>query len=276
MQNTDRILLSKHGRAIRILKKLQTGIAVNAQQLADTMGVSRRTVFRDLNLLREAGVDLTFDLDKATYRLTEPVAHRRSSGSKEELAAVADVLIGNQFSLWTALQNNPVDDAPQMSLLNLFPADQKLQLSRLLTACQIYWPSKVLTSLEADLIKAVMYAITHQKKIKLLLVGDHHRFHGMDEVTTDGVWTVFSPYSICLHPSGWLFIGESKLHQTTCVISLCEIHNAVHTQKAYTIPHTFGRRKTLEMIDSGGLANAPLHNALMDENSLKRPGAHPK
>ena len=68
MQNTDRILLSKHGRAIRVLKKLQSGVSINAQQLADSMGVSRRTIFRDLNLLREAGVDLLFDVDKSTQR----------------------------------------------------------------------------------------------------------------------------------------------------------------------------------------------------------------
>ena len=277
MQNTDRILLSKHGRAIRVLKKLQSGVSINAQQLADSMGVSRRTIFRDLNLLREAGVDLLFDVDKSTYRLAEPMAHRRSAGSKEELAVVADTLIGNQFSLWTALQNDPVDDASQIPLLNLFPADQKIQLSRLLNACQIYWPSKVLTSLEADLIKAVMYAITHEKRMKLLLVGDHHCRHGLDDLTEEGVWTVFAPFSICLHPSGWIFTGESKLHQSVCAISLCDIHNAVHTQQRYTIPQTFNRRRTLELIDSGGIPNVAAFSKLIGDNTSSQTGmTHPK
>jgi|TARA_B100000530_G_scaffold290636_1_gene207034 hypothetical protein len=241
------------------------------------MGVSRRTIFRDLNLLREAGVDLLFDVDKSTYRLAEPMAHRRSAGSKEELAVVADTLIGNQFSLWTALQNDPVDDASQIPLLNLFPADQKIQLSRLLNACQIYWPSKVLTSLEADLIKAVMYAITHEKRMKLLLVGDHHCRHGLDDLTEEGIWTVFAPFSICLHPSGWIFTGESKLHQSVCAISLCDIHNAVHTQQRYTIPQTFNRRRTLELIDSGGIPNVAAFSKLIGDNTSSQTGmTHPK
>ena len=60
---------ARHARMLRILCQLQSGSGLNAEDLADQLGVCRRTVFRDLNMMRQAGVDFYFDEKLDCYRL---------------------------------------------------------------------------------------------------------------------------------------------------------------------------------------------------------------
>ncbi|WP_425618333.1 helix-turn-helix transcriptional regulator [Anatilimnocola sp. NA78] len=56
-------------RILRILSLLQSGITYNALQLAEATGVHRRTVFRDVALLRGAGIPIRFEPETACYSL---------------------------------------------------------------------------------------------------------------------------------------------------------------------------------------------------------------
>ncbi len=53
-------------RMLRLIQTLQSGRAVTINEMANSVGVSRRTVFRDLEVLTRAG--LAFDFDRATKR----------------------------------------------------------------------------------------------------------------------------------------------------------------------------------------------------------------
>ena len=48
---------------------LQAGRGYNAEALAQACGVSRRTVFRDLDLLRQSGIPLSFDETQQHYHI---------------------------------------------------------------------------------------------------------------------------------------------------------------------------------------------------------------
>lgn len=60
-------------RLLRLLGMLQTGRLLNADDLADELEVSRRTVFRDLGTLNDAGLDILFDDERQGYFLTTAV-----------------------------------------------------------------------------------------------------------------------------------------------------------------------------------------------------------
>ncbi|QDU71141.1 helix-turn-helix transcriptional regulator [Mucisphaera calidilacus] len=57
-------------RLLRLITLLQSGQAQNPDQLAEELGVHRRTVFRDLDLLRKAGIPCFFDQGDG-YRVAE-------------------------------------------------------------------------------------------------------------------------------------------------------------------------------------------------------------
>ncbi|MEQ9453484.1 MAG: WYL domain-containing protein [Phycisphaeraceae bacterium] len=58
-------------RLIRLITLVQSGQAKSPDHLADELGVSRRTVFRDLDLLKQAGVPCYFDDEGSGYRVAE-------------------------------------------------------------------------------------------------------------------------------------------------------------------------------------------------------------
>ncbi len=59
-------------RLLQLMQWLQSGRAFNADALADRLQVSRRTVFRDLQTLNEAGVRVLFDEAREGYFLPSP------------------------------------------------------------------------------------------------------------------------------------------------------------------------------------------------------------
>src|SRR5262245_13782881 len=72
MSGNSEAIVGRHARAIRIMTCLQAGPAFNARELADRMSVSRRTIYRDLNLIREAGIGVEFDNQYAGYKVAPP------------------------------------------------------------------------------------------------------------------------------------------------------------------------------------------------------------
>ena len=63
--------LTRISRLVQLISLLQAGKGQNADELSALCGVSRRTMFRDLDLLRQAGVPVLFDDDEGWYRLEQ-------------------------------------------------------------------------------------------------------------------------------------------------------------------------------------------------------------
>ena len=60
-------------RLLQLLRLLQAaGRGYDAESLAEACGVSRRTIFRDLDLLRNAGLPLWYDEEQRCYRMPGP------------------------------------------------------------------------------------------------------------------------------------------------------------------------------------------------------------
>jgi predicted DNA-binding transcriptional regulator YafY len=72
--NEEAIIQQRIARTIRLLGLLKSGPIYNSQRLADELSVSRRTVYRDLRALREAGVAVLIDKWSDAYyvRQREP------------------------------------------------------------------------------------------------------------------------------------------------------------------------------------------------------------
>jgi predicted DNA-binding transcriptional regulator YafY len=56
-------------RLLKLIRLLQAGRGQNAEALARSCGVSKRTVFRDFDLLRQAGVPLCYDETRQYHRI---------------------------------------------------------------------------------------------------------------------------------------------------------------------------------------------------------------
>ena len=63
--------ISRIYRLLRVVTLLQSGRCYSARELAEELQVSRRTVFRDLNMLEMAHIPYYFDSDRGGYRINQ-------------------------------------------------------------------------------------------------------------------------------------------------------------------------------------------------------------
>ena len=80
--------LSRISRLVQLLGLLQAGKGRNAAELAATCAVTRRTIFRDLDVLRQAGVPLIFDDEAGVYRIPGTYFLPPTNFTTEEALAV--------------------------------------------------------------------------------------------------------------------------------------------------------------------------------------------
>jgi len=70
-QEDNSFSVSRMTRLLRMISMLRSGSQFHPEKLAKELGVSRRTVFRDLNLLAAAGIPYRFAHEEGCYRLED-------------------------------------------------------------------------------------------------------------------------------------------------------------------------------------------------------------
>ena len=96
MDKTPPAMIQRQARALRIVTCLQSGPGFSANELARQVNVSRRTIFRDLRLIRAAGVNVFYDKDDEAYRLAAPSPRLVPPGFREE--DLAQLVVATQLS----------------------------------------------------------------------------------------------------------------------------------------------------------------------------------
>lgn len=84
-------------RCLKLLNLLQAGVGCNIEHLALELSVSKRTVHRDLKLLRMTGIPVSHDPTRRGYILRPMVGVKITATSDEELAAL--LLAAHVFAL---------------------------------------------------------------------------------------------------------------------------------------------------------------------------------
>ena len=80
--------LSRIRRLLNLIGMLQAGRGYNAEALAQACEVSRRTIFRDLDALRQSGVSLEYDEDQQRYYIPEAFFLPPTNFTPEEALAL--------------------------------------------------------------------------------------------------------------------------------------------------------------------------------------------
>ena len=146
-------IVGRHSRALRILTCLQSGPGFNAQELANQMMVSRRTIFRDLNLIRNAGVSRSVPLprfqEEDLMKLVLVVQLTYLNGFEDYVQAVREILA---------------------RLLAGYPQETKDRIARIIHGCTVVETGITYEGLTREMIKAVFESISRQQQIRMLVV----------------------------------------------------------------------------------------------------------
>ena len=220
-------VVSRQVRTLRILKCLQSGPAFNARELSEMLNVSRRTIYRDLQLLRAAGITVDFDGEQGAYVVesdTVAVISPVHLGQDD----VARVLVAAHLS---CLQSFPDFAESSRELLAKAltnqPPELRNSISRMLNACTV----EVDDNGSVELLDTLLTSIKNRKWLRLQYL-----------VESPNVleWTRFAPYHIVAARRGfWKVEGKSAVHSCIIRLSFDEIIRTEATEDRYRLPRGY-------------------------------------
>ncbi|MBM4000389.1 MAG: HTH domain-containing protein [Planctomycetes bacterium] len=228
-------IVGRHARAIRLLTCLQGGPAFNAKELSLRLNVSRRTIYRDLNLIRDAGIPVEFNSDDSGYRIEH--------GSDKPLAPpnfndrdLAKLVLTSQLSVLNSWPHFAMSCRESMTrLLAHYPRRIRETISHLLSCCAVELPKPDYVDQHVETIEMLLAAIVRQKQVRLDL---DQRFEVRDGRGT----TEFSVYRLIAGLEDWWIVGRSSLHGRTVRIPTSAIRSIRLLDDAYRVPHGFRSR----------------------------------
>jgi len=216
-------------RLFRVLTHIQSGPRFNVGQLARELGVTRRTIFRDIQFLRDIGFNIVFDQQAGGYRILSAVELPRPLALNPDDIALITVAL--RWSLARAIPEfSGAAESVLTKLLSICDHQTKNQLSHLLNACVL---EKEMTNdliFNDNVLVTIYRGIRRQRQIRAFF-----------SEPLDGKWrqTKIAPYRIAASTVKWLLIGRSSVHRSTCTFDISQIDKVELTDDSYCIPQEF-------------------------------------
>jgi predicted DNA-binding transcriptional regulator YafY len=199
-------------RLIRLIECLHAGVGYSTDNLARRFGVSKRTVYRDLQLLRDAGVPAYHD-DEGGHRIAPDYRLKTAELSDEQWIIL--LLAANTSCLKANSHLARVIDEAVAKLLGQAPLRLRDEGVRLLRSCQVDRP-------EAD-SRQTQESVALTETIQAIRLGQPIRIHFDGVTAVGGMQTKLSGCRLMVSPDGCHVVGRSSLHRAVRRFALGEI-----------------------------------------------------
>ena len=223
----------RHMRVLQILSHLQSGSGLNADELAGQLDVCRRTIFRDLSLLRDVGIDIYFDEELNCYRLSSTndliVAPVLDTEELTTLVAAAHLSV---------LQKVPGCDSLLRQSTTKLLAQSSFQVrhsvTRLTSSCTLRTPSDEYSPRAVRVVQHILQAIRQRRTLRVKLSKSN---------CEDRIETKFAPYQLVATSDAWQVTGRSWHHRGVRTFDPREFELAEITNEIYAIPRGYRTRE---------------------------------
>ncbi len=219
----------RHARLLRILARLQSGSGLDATAMAGELGVCRRTIFRDLKMMRQADVQIYYDKRLSCYRLLpqEGLTTAPTLDQEELTILVAAVHL-------SVLRNLPdCCDLLSQSIFKLLAKSSRRvrnHATRVIKSCSVN-VGKHEDSVEAtQVVHCILRAISRRKILRLKVV---------EPEANQEVETHFAPYQVIAVADTWQVMGRSSHHCGVRTFDPRHLRQLEITDEVYAIPRQF-------------------------------------
>jgi predicted DNA-binding transcriptional regulator YafY len=225
-------------RCLRLINFLRSRVGRNIDDFAHECGVSKRTVYRDLRALEEAGISVRNDAARGGH-LIEPRYRPNSSPVTHEeivfLALAATTSVFSQIEEFAGIINQSID-----KLVAQAPERQRNEAVNLLQACQVEVPAQLPLDDDTGVLRQIVQGIRLGRRVRI-----RYRQAGGPRRAIES--TCVSPYRLVASARGWQLLGRSSLHRKVRSFPLRQIIRAEITSDAFQTPPRLSRRKTLNV-----------------------------
>ncbi len=219
-------------RILQIMRRLLAGHGVNASELARQAGVCRRTIFRDLQALKAAGVEVHYDDVADCYRL-----------GRREMVTIPQLDHCELTALVAAVRLSVLRQLPDChellqqtlhKLLQSLPSPLRHQAARVVESCHTQLDGRTQQTVrQRPLISTLLTAISLRKVIRARIA---------DQAKGE-VETRFAPYQLLATVDCWEAIGRSSYHRSVRAFAPDQLRRLDLTEEIYAIPRQYQRRQ---------------------------------
>lgn len=224
-------------RLIELVAVLQSGRKLNSADLARECGVSRRTIFRDLRALQEAGLPVRYDEEQEAYTLTNRVFVPPLDFTFDE--ALSMVVLATQMC-------DPVKGIPferpacsaARKLLGNLPFKLRESVGRVENHIKIALEPHNPLNGSTPVFDLLKESLRQYRQVRI-------RYQSLMSDEPQEFSTLLSPYRLFFGRRSWYVIGRSSLHRAVRTFHLGRIRKAELIDSRYTIPKHFSLRRYL-------------------------------
>lgn len=215
-------------RLLTLLQALSSGRGQNADGLAAACGVSRRTVFRDLQTLRESGVPVELDRPEERYSVNGAYFLKPTNFTPEE--ALALILLAQHVGRRDRLPFYEPAQRAAAKLTETLPDEIRGLLDQQAAAVAVR-PARVNPLVgKDDFYHRLVRCVSRRVATRLA-------YNSLTERAT--IQTVLRPYQVVFSKRSWYVIGRSSLHREVRTFNLGRIESLVETDERFNIPKGF-------------------------------------
>ncbi len=207
---------------------LQAGRRCNVNKLAEEVGVSRRTIFRDVSVLKDAGIQIAFDDDTETYNIEQSYYLKPMNLTLEEGLAV--MLMTRKMADARVLPMVGSIVSAGLKIESALPEDVVKHCGEMLQGVEFDWPQVSDVDSVSDILYRIQQAIANQRKLRIA----YESYHEKSEIQT-----TLRPYRALFRGRGWYVIGHSEMHGELRTFKLERIIALHETDAHFTPDHTF-------------------------------------
>ncbi|MCC9609682.1 WYL domain-containing protein [Blastopirellula sp. JC732] len=221
--------LSRIQRLLQLLGLLQSGRPQNVDSLAVECGVSRRTIFRDLDTLRGASVPLAFDSETQRYHIPDTYFLSPTNLNAEEALSV--MVLCSELGDGGGLPYYSNARKAATKLENSLPDRLKSRLRRVSGAVEIKLNHSPQPEEAEEVYQQLVDAVGHRRSVRI-------RYKSLFD---DGeeIGTKLSPYKLLFSRHSWYVIGRSSLHRSTRTFKVGRIQSLESLEDEFKIPTGF-------------------------------------
>jgi len=202
-------------RILRLLTLLQSDQYYRPAELAGELNISRRTLFRDLDMLFKAGIPYYFDDEKGGYRIDRNVLLPPLNFTLPEAMALMLVaqLAGNEGGL--PLQHQSRNAA--MKIESMLPAHIRQQCGTAIKTSSSRFAAQARHQQLTDILNLLQQAIRRRRSVAITYISFYEQ--KQIDLTLD-------PYHLHFAQRAWYVIGYSQLHEQIRTFKLGRIKKA--------------------------------------------------
>ncbi len=226
--------LSKISRLVQLIGLLQVGKGLGVSHLAEQCGVSRRTIFRDLEVLRQARVPLILDEQAGLYRIAGAYSLPPTQFTAEE--ALAMLVICRELGQEQRLPFYSAAKTAALKLESSLPGPLREELRESAAAVRIHLEPRNPLTEHRPCYDRLIECVTRRQPARI-------RYDSFSD--REIIETKLSPYRLLFSRHSWYVVGRSSVHREIRTFNVGRILSLEPIDETFQPPRGFSIERYL-------------------------------